>query len=81
MEENQFYQETSSELQHIQTQVMQMRTEFKKVIIGQDKLLDLMIAGIFAGGHILIEGVPGIAKTLAARLLAKTIDTDFSRIQ
>jgi MoxR-like ATPase len=44
-------------------------------------MIDLLIAGLFAGGHILIEGVPGIAKTLTARLLAKTIDAGFSRIQ
>ena len=44
-------------------------------------MIDLLIAGIFSGGHILIEGVPGIAKTLTAKLLAKTIATNFSRIQ
>jgi len=81
MEENNFYQETSPELQQIASSVMQIRLELKKVIIGQNKMIDLLIAGLFAGGHILIEGVPGIAKTLTARLLAKTIDADFSRIQ
>ncbi|MBC8047260.1 MAG: MoxR family ATPase [Fimbriimonadaceae bacterium] len=81
MEENNFYQETSPELQQIAMQVMNIRNELKKVIVGQNKLIDLLIAGIFSGGHILIEGVPGIAKTLSARLLARTINTNFSRIQ
>ena len=81
MEENHFYQETSPELQQVAASVLQIRLELKKVIIGQQKMIDLLIAGLFAGGHILIEGVPGIAKTLTAKLLAKTIDADFSRIQ
>lgn len=81
MEENLFYQESSPELQQISDSVNQIRIELGKVIIGQQKMIDLLIAGLFAGGHILIEGVPGIAKTLTARLLAKTIEADFSRIQ
>jgi MoxR-like ATPase len=81
MDDQNFYQETSPELQHIQMHVQNMRNEMQKVIIGQKKLLDLLMAGIFSGGHILIEGVPGIAKTLAAQLLAKTMATGFSRIQ
>lgn len=81
MEEQINIHETSPELQMIASQVQQIKSELRKVIIGQDKLIDLLIAGIFAGGHILIEGVPGIAKTLSAKLLAKTISTEFSRIQ
>ncbi len=81
MEENVFNPEISPELQQITLSVNAIRNELHKVIIGQSKLIDLLIAGIFCGGHILIEGVPGIAKTLTAKLLAKTIATDFSRIQ
>ncbi|MFN0274463.1 MAG: AAA family ATPase [Chitinophagales bacterium] len=81
MEEQNFYQENSPELQRLQMHVMNMRNEMHKVIIGQNKLFELLIAGVFSGGHILIEGVPGIAKTLAAQLLAKTMNTSFSRIQ
>lgn len=51
------------------------------VIVGQHELIELLIAGILAGGHCLIEGVPGVAKTLAAKVLARCIDTTFSRIQ
>ena len=81
MEENVFNPEISPELRQITLSVNAIRSELHKVIIGQSKLIDLLIAGIFSGGHILIEGVPGIAKTLTAKLLAKTIATDFSRIQ
>lgn len=59
----------------------QIKLEIRKVIIGQEKNIDLLLVGLFAQGHILIEGVPGIAKTLSAKLLAKSISSDFSRIQ
>ncbi|MBP7166663.1 MAG: MoxR family ATPase [Bacteroidia bacterium] len=55
--------------------------EIRRVIVGQDKTTELLIAGFLSGGHVLLEGVPGIAKTLMAKLLAKTIAVDFSRIQ
>lgn len=58
-----------------------IKHEIAKVIIGQDNAIDLMLSGLFIGGHILLEGVPGIAKTLTAKMLAKTISVDFSRIQ
>lgn len=58
-----------------------VKMEIAKVIIGQQNAIDLMLAALFAGGHILLEGVPGIAKTLTAKMLAKAISVDFSRIQ
>jgi len=61
--------------------VEQMKTEIAKVIVGQDKTIELLMAAILAGGHVLLEGLPGIAKTLTAKLLAQTIRADFSRIQ
>lgn len=67
--------------QRISDAVKNIRTEIQKVIVGQDDLLTLLITGLFAGGHLLIEGVPGIAKTLVAKLLAKTLSIKFSRIQ
>mgnify|MGYP000408549517 CR=1 FL=1 len=81
MEENLFETQQSPELMQVAATVQSIRAELGKVIIGQHKMIDLLIAGLFAGGHILIEGVPGIAKTLTAKLLAKTIAADFSRIQ
>lgn len=58
-----------------------VRSELHKVIIGQDDLIDLLLAAMLTGGHVLVEGVPGIAKTLTAKLLAQTLHTGFSRIQ
>lgn len=73
--------ETSSELVEFRESVSQIKNEIGKIIVGQHKMVELMIAAILADGHILIEGVPGVAKTLAAKLLARSIDTAFSRIQ
>ncbi|MEO6168923.1 MAG: MoxR family ATPase [Chitinophagales bacterium] len=68
-------------LEKIGDSVNRIRTEIGKVIVGQDDMVTLLITGLFAGGHLLIEGVPGIAKTLTAKLLAKTLSIQFSRIQ
>jgi MoxR-like ATPase len=69
------------DLGSFQQQVEAIRTEIRKVIVGQDAMVDLLLVSLFAKGHVLIEGVPGVAKTLTAKLLARTIDSDFSRIQ
>ena len=70
-----------SELIQFSNSIMNLKSEIRKVIVGQDKVIDLMLAGLLSSGHVLIEGVPGIAKTLIAKLLAKTLSVDFSRIQ
>lgn len=59
----------------------EIRSEMNKVLIGQEELISNLLTGLFAGGHMLIEGVPGIAKTLTARLLARCLSLDYSRIQ
>lgn len=61
--------------------VEKIKAEISKVVIGQDQLVEFLLTGLFTGGHCLIEGLPGIAKTLTARLLAKTIESKYSRIQ
>ena len=58
-----------------------LRTEMGKVIVGQQHLVDTLLIGLLSNGHILLEGVPGLAKTLAITTLAKAVDADFSRIQ
>jgi len=58
-----------------------LRSELGKVIVGQPKMIDRLLIGLLTKGHILLEGVPGLAKTLAISTLAKIIDTDFKRIQ
>lgn len=65
----------------IQETVDKVKNEVQKIIIGQDEIIELMMVAIFAGGHVLLEGVPGVAKTLASKLIAKTLSVDFSRIQ
>ncbi len=55
--------------------------EIKRVIVGQDYLINRLLIGLLCSGHLLIEGVPGLAKTLAVKTLADTIDADFKRIQ
>ena len=60
---------------------MQLRGEIGKVVVGQQEAVALLLTAILADGHVLIEGVPGVAKTLLARLLSRLIDARFSRIQ
>lgn len=69
------------DLSPIQHKINNLITECRKYLVDQDELIELMIACILSDGHILLEGVPGIAKTLSARVLAKTIKSGFSRIQ
>ncbi len=70
-----------TDLSEIRIAIDNIRAEAAKIIVGQDKVLDLLIASILAEGHVLIEGVPGLAKTLMAKILARTISVPFSRIQ
>lgn len=58
-----------------------IRAELGKIIIGQHEFVELLLVALLSDGHVLIEGVPGIAKTITAKLFAKTLDTDFSRLQ
>lgn len=68
-------------LDELKKQIAAIKTEIHKVIVGQEELIDLLLVALISNGHVLIEGVPGLAKTLTAKLLAKTVQTDFSRIQ
>jgi MoxR-like ATPase len=79
MEENIFGERTP--LQEFKETLEKLKSEIGKVIVGQEQMIELLIAGILADGHVLIEGVPGVAKTLTAKLLSRSIDVGFSRIQ
>lgn len=79
MEDNIF--QNRVDLTALNEQVKKIKSEIGKVIVGQETMLDLLITAILADGHVLIEGVPGVAKTLTAKLLAKIISVNFSRIQ
>ena len=78
-EENIFQQRI--DLNSLNKAVYEIRAEIGRVIVGQHKMVDLLMIGLLCDGHILIEGVPGVAKTLTAKLIAKIIDVDFSRLQ
>lgn len=65
----------------IQQKVADIKQELRKVIVGQDQVIDQLIVALLSNGHSLIEGLPGVAKTMMAKLLAKTIQSDFARIQ
>jgi MoxR-like ATPase len=79
MEENLFEQRI--DLNPLRTAVTGIRNEICKVIVGQHEMVNMLMIGLLCDGHILIEGVPGVAKTLTAKLMAKIINADFSRIQ
>src|SRR5712675_974939 len=79
MEEQIFQQRT--DLTALSEAVLSIRNEIKKIIVGQDEMVKLIIAALLADGHVLIEGVPGVAKTLTAKLVAKSVNAGFSRIQ
>ncbi len=64
-----------------QTKIQQVFDEMSRVVVGQEKLINRLLIGLFTGGHILLEGVPGLAKTLTINTLAKILQLDFQRIQ
>ncbi len=69
------------DLTALNEQVKKIKEEIGKVIVGQESMVELLITAILADGHVLIEGVPGVAKTLTAKLISRIISADFSRIQ
>lgn len=79
MDENLFQQRV--DLTELNKAVTDIRNEIGRVIVGQYKMVDLLMIGLLCDGHLLIEGVPGVAKTLTAKLMAKIVDVGFSRIQ
>ncbi len=68
-------------LDKLRESVQNIKAEAGKIIIGQERMIELMITAILADGHVLLEGVPGVAKTLASKVISKLINVDFSRIQ
>jgi len=74
-------QEITKEVEKYGQLTAAISVEVKKVIVGQDYLIERLLIGLLANGHILVEGVPGLAKTTAVKTLARTVDTSFQRIQ
>ena len=75
------FERNNSELLWVAQKVNELRAEICKHVIGQEHIVELILAGVFANGHVLLEGVPGVAKTLSAKLIARLMKVDFSRIQ
>ena len=73
--------EQRTDLSQLNHAITAISNELRKVIVGQDDMVKMIIAAILADGHVIIEGAPGVAKTLTARLVAKCVDVQFSRIQ
>lgn len=68
-------------LEGLKASVESLKEQLSKIIVGQENFVDLLIVGLLSNGHVLIEGVPGVAKTITAKLFARCLQTDFSRIQ
>jgi len=81
MEEKDLNFDNRIPLEDLKNTVDSIKNELRKVIVGQDQFVELLIVALLADGHVLIEGVPGIAKTITAKLFAKVLKTNFSRIQ
>ncbi len=72
---------TESTIRELSVKLTQLKSEIQKVIVGQDRIIEEMIVALLAGGHCLLEGVPGLAKTLMVRTMSKALHLSFRRIQ
>ncbi|NBC29056.1 MAG: AAA domain-containing protein, partial [Spirochaetes bacterium] len=75
------HQDFEVEVKRASQMISRVRQEIGKHVVGQDNMIDGLVTGILAGGHVLLEGVPGLAKTLAIKAVASVIDSSFKRIQ
>lgn len=73
--------ESRIDLSGLQNAVSKIKEQLAKVVIGQEEFIELLVVSLLSKGHVLIEGVPGVAKTVTAKLLSKTVATEFNRIQ
>jgi MoxR-like ATPase len=71
----------SEDIEQQGSRLTELRAELSKVLVGQETMVNRLLIGLLCRGHVLLEGVPGLAKTLTVRLLAQAVDTGFSRIQ
>ena len=74
-------QKINEEVKNSSSWIAPLKYELSKVIVGQEHLINQLLIGLLSGGHILLEGLPGLAKTLAVKTLSRAIQTDFKRIQ
>ena len=71
--------ENRLDLTFFSAKIAELKKQIASVLVGQEQIVDLVLTAILGNGHVLIEGVPGVAKTLLARLISKLIDADFSQ--
>ena len=81
MNSNNQFSESINRPQQAPQEIIAIRQELSKVIVGQERLIDRLLLALLCDGHVLLEGTPGVAKTLTINTLAKTLDALFSRIQ
>lgn len=81
MKENKSVQEVQQEIRERSGVIRKLRQSMGQVVVGQSAMIDRLLVGLLADGHVLVEGVPGLAKTTAVKTLAQAIDTSFQRIQ
>lgn len=74
-------QDFENEVRQYQQKFADVKAEIAKVVVGQDALVHRLLIGLITGGHVLVEGVPGLAKTLLIRTLSECLSATFSRIQ
>ncbi len=74
-------EELTTQIEALSGRLQRLRDEVGKVIVGQSYMVDRLLMGLIADGHILIEGIPGLAKTTAVKTVAQAIETRFSRLQ
>ena len=75
------FERRNEDLVWVAGKVNNVRQEMSRYVIGQHEMVELLLTGIFSNGHMLLEGAPGVAKTLSAKVLSKALAIDFSRIQ
>jgi len=80
MDDKDMFQERI-DLSALKESVEKVKAEIRKIVVGQERMVELLIVSILSDGHVLLEGVPGVAKTLTAKLMSRVISADFSRIQ
>ncbi|MFB0906927.1 MAG: AAA family ATPase, partial [Spirosomataceae bacterium] len=81
MEEQNIPFKNRLEIEKLSTAVEQLKTQLGRVISGQSDVIDLLLVGLLCDGHVLLEGVPGVAKTMLSKLMAKSLDISFRRLQ
>ena len=79
--EQQEIQKLQEKIREVSSFLQPLKTEIGRIIVGQEYLIDRLLLAIIADGHVLLEGVPGLAKTLAVKTMSQAIDGSFSRIQ